>query len=171
MNFVEPINTLTLSNEMPAHHDAVEAMSADAFGPGRFARSAFRLREGVPHEPGLSFVAQNEKGEMVGSVRLTKVRIGDQTAILLGPLVVGADYKCKGLGALLMKTSMEAAKAEGHGLVILVGDLPYYERFGFVVVPHGKITLPAPVDRNRLLMCELFDGAADSIMGEAERYL
>ncbi|MBO6816241.1 MAG: N-acetyltransferase [Rhizobiaceae bacterium] len=163
------INELTITTESKHEHECVEAMAARAFGPGRFARSAFRLREGVPHEASLSFVANGKGGQMFGSVRLTKIMIGDKSALLLGPLVVDPDVKNQGVGAMLMKHAVKAARSAGHELILLVGDLPYYQRFGFAVVPHGQISMPAPVERGRLLFCELVDGVGASYKGDATR--
>lgn len=164
------LDTISITNELPEHAQSVEELSAIAFGPGRFTRSAFRLRENIAYEPDLSFVAHDAQSKMVGSVRLTKILIGEKPAILLGPLVVVEDYKNKGLGALLMKASLDAAKQYGHDLVLLVGDLPYYERFGFKVSKPGKIGMPAPVAKHRLLICELKEGAAEVYSGEASRF-
>lgn len=140
--------------EKPEDFELVEKLAEDAFGPGRFTRTAFRLREGVPHEPDLSFVTWSD-GKPIASVKLTKIWIGDQEALLLGPLVVLPEYKSKGYGAELMKTAVSAARSKGHSCILLVGDLPYYERFGFKVVKPGKITMPGPVDPHRLLVCML----------------
>ncbi len=161
-------DTLIISLEKPQDYNLVEQLAADAFGPGRFTRTAFRLREGVPHEPDLSFVA-HKADKLVGAVRLTKIMIGSELALLLGPLVVIAECKNTGVGAKLMTTSMNAAKAAGHGGVILVGDLPYYERFGFSVVKPGKITMPGPVDPERLLFCPLTEDDNIDYHGEARK--
>jgi predicted N-acetyltransferase YhbS len=146
---------------------AIEDLAARAFGPGRFARAAYRLRERAPHVAGLSFVAEHE-GELAGSVRLTPITVGDRAALLLGPLVVHPDWKGKGCGRGLVKLAVGAARDAGHGLVILVGDLPYYGPLGFRrVEPVGAVTLPGPVDPARLLVAELRDGAAAGLAGAA----
>lgn len=142
---------------------AIDDLQAEAFGPGRFARTAFRIREGVPHRPDVSFVGL--AGEQVaGSIRLTPIRIGDSDALLLGPLTVSPDFKNRGLGKALMRTAMEAAAAAGDKVVLLVGDAPYYSPFGFQQVPFGRITLPGPVDPARLLVALLNDGDIPSGM-------
>ena len=163
MNICQSIQIVT---EKPEDYEQVELLAEKAFGPGRFARTAFRLREGVPHEPDLSFVCWLHK-EAIAAVKLTKIWIGEKTALLLGPLVVSDAYKCNGYGAILMETAVEAARAAGHDCIILVGDLPYYQKFGFEVVPAGKITLPGPVDPQRLLVCELKPGSFDEYGGVA----
>ncbi len=155
--------------ETPCHFDAIETLAADAFGPGRFVKSAFRLREGVPHEAELSFVAL-DGGVVVGSVRQTRIQIGCRQAMVLGPLVVIPGLKSIGIGAALMERSMLAAKQAGHGLVILVGDEPYYARFGFQQVPMGQITLPGPADPARILYCEFEEGIVAEYAGMAERH-
>ncbi|MEM9331165.1 MAG: N-acetyltransferase [Pseudomonadota bacterium] len=161
-------NTLVVP-EKPEDYLVVEKLAADAFGPGRFTRTAFRLREGVPHEPDLSFVTWLG-AEAIASVKLTKLWVGDKEALLLGPLVVSTRFKGKGYGAQLMETAVSAAKAAGHDCIILVGDLAYYQRFGFEVIPRGKITLPGPVDPDRLLICPLKEGIGQKFTGMARAY-
>lgn len=165
------MNSLTdiIKPECPEDYDAVEKLAEVAFGPGRFTRSAFRLREGVMHEPSLSFTLhRNDK--LAGSIKLTKIFIGEDQALLLGPLVVSPEYKNDGLGAALMKKAVEAARLEGHEAIILVGDLDYYKRFGFQQVAHGRITLPGPADPARILICPLAEGAVEKYCGLAAQY-
>jgi len=167
--------TLRIRPETPDLDNAIEALGAEAFGPGRFARAAFRLREGVRHEQDLSFVAlmQDARGteKLAGSIRLTRIRIGSEPALVLGPLVVSPQYKSLGIGRELMNRALYAARARGDAFVILVGDEPYYGKFGFKVVPHGRITLPGPADPARTLYCELKDGAIERYSGAAGRYV
>ncbi|WP_425305395.1 GNAT family N-acetyltransferase [Chthonobacter albigriseus] len=153
-------------SENPADTDRIEAIHEVTFGPGRFARTAFRLREGTPHDPLLSLVAE-AGGELVGSVRLTPILIGETPALLLGPLAVRPELKNLGVGKALMRRSMEAARQHGHRLVLLVGDLPYYWPFGFRVAKAGAIEMPGPVDPTRLLVAELIAGASDGVGGAA----
>ena len=148
------ITEIVITRELASHFDCVEGLSAAAFGPGRFARTAFRLREGVDCEPGLSFVAL-KGGRLVGSVRVTRILIGGKPALVLGPLVVVCEHKNQGIGGKLMWASVEACKKTSFELIILVGDLPYYKPFDFKEMPHGKIMLPGPVNPQRLLYCEL----------------
>jgi predicted N-acetyltransferase YhbS len=149
---------------MPAHDADIEQIHADSFGPGRFARAAFRIREGGPHDRTLSRVALSD-GKVIASVRLTPALIGKTPALLLGPLAVTPAFMNKGIGRNLMKECLALAKDAGHSLVILVGDEPYYAPFGFKRVPAKSIQFPAPVDQNRILACELADGAADMVNG------
>lgn len=160
----------SLRPECPDDLAAIDALHAEAFGPGRFARTAFRLREGVPHDPYLSFSALID-GTLVGSVWLTPIKIGTTGALLLGPLTVSPAVKHKGIGRALMKRAMEEATAAGHALVLLVGDEPYYGPFGFKVVPPGSIAMPGPVDPRRLLIAELVPGAAAGAVGPARKAL
>lgn len=155
---------ITITHESPANTAAIERMHQRTFGPGRFARTAFRLREHTPPDLSLSFTA-HVSTMMVGSVRLTPIGIGDTPALLLGPLTVEPPFRSVGIGARLMRVCMEAACAQGHNLVLLVGDAPYYARFGFVAVPHGQITMPGPVDPARLLVAELNPGAFAGVTG------
>jgi predicted N-acetyltransferase YhbS len=153
--------------EVPADEPAIDDLHARAFGPGRFARAAFRLREGVPHDPDLSFVATLD-GRVVASVRLTPIRIGGQPALLLGPLVVEPAFKGKGAGKNLVRISLEAARSAGHRLLLLVGDEPYYGPLGFARLPPYAVTLPGPVDPARVLIASLVPNAAVGLAGRAE---
>ncbi len=154
--------------ESPSHAAMAEALALSVFGPGMYSRTAFRLREGVAHDPALSFVCDCA-GALIGSVRLTQILIGAKPALLLGPLVVSVDWKKRGIGRQLTNMAVNAARGNGHGLVILVGDLPYYQQMGFRRVPHGHITLQGPVNPQRLLACELYDGALADYRGTAAR--
>ena len=98
---------------------------------------------------------------------MTPIAIGGTPALLLGPLIVEPVFRSQGIGEALVKRSLEAAKAAGWKLVILVGDEPYYARMGFQPVPPGRIALPGPVDPARLLYCELEPGALEAAHGEA----
>ncbi|MEW5420612.1 GNAT family N-acetyltransferase [Amorphus sp. 3PC139-8] len=153
--------------EEPGDCPEIDHLNDAAFGPGRFARTAYRLREGVPHDPLLSFVATWE-GRLVGSVRLTPIRIGTSDAQLLGPLAVHPDVASRGIGRALVRISVERAAELGHRLVLLVGDPPYYGPLGFEPVPFGEITLPGPVDARRILAARLGPTAGE-IRGEARR--
>ncbi|GJD47543.1 hypothetical protein OPKNFCMD_0251 [Methylobacterium crusticola] len=149
---------LVIRPETARDGDAIERLHERAFGPGRFARTAYRLREGVAHLPDLSFTALVGT-LLVGSVRVSPARAGDAPALVLGPLTVDPAFGSRGIGGALMRASLEAGRAGGHGLVLLVGDAPYYARFGFRVVPPRRLTLPGPVDPARFLVLELREGA------------
>ncbi len=143
--------------------EALSQLSAEAFGPGRFARSAYRVR-------GLSLVGW--RGDrLVGGIRFTAISIGEEGgAALLGPLVVDPAEKGKGFGRALVEEGLVRAKAQGFSLVLLVGDMPYYGRFGFSPVRSGQITLPGPVDPARLLAVELVPGALATASGQVKGY-
>ena len=158
------MTALTNVQETPLHDAAIEEINADAFGPGRFARAAYRIREGGPHERNLSFVAL-AGGAVIASVRMTRVKIGPAEALLLGPLAVEPEWKNQGIGRHILKMSVEAARTCGHGLVVLVGDEPYYGPLGFNCVPDGRIVFPAPVDPKRILANELIEGALTAATG------
>ena len=163
--------SITIRPETAEFDAAIEQLNAEAFGPGRFARAAYRLRERARHCQKLSFIALISSGsgaaELAGSVRLTRVSIGEDPALLLGPLVVSRSLKNLGIGRELMNRALQAARQEKHGLVILVGDLPYYRKFGFRTLPAGRVQLPGPVDPARLLGCELQPGALAAASGMA----
>jgi predicted N-acetyltransferase YhbS len=156
--------TLTILPEKPDDDVAIEKLSERTFGPGRFARSAYRLREDVTHIRALSFTARIGT-LLVGSVRLTPIKIGKAKAILLGPLTVEPPFRSNGIGRALMEASIKAAKEAGERLILLVGDEPYYGRMGFKKVPRGRVKLPGPVDPERVLVLELVEGAFDNVSG------
>jgi predicted N-acetyltransferase YhbS len=151
--------------EAPHQSHPVEALNELAFGPGRFAKTAYRLREGREGLPELSFVA-TDGDVLCGSVRYWPVAIGGKPALLLGPLAVHPGRQNQGIGRLLMEVSLERASALAHRLVILVGDPPYYARVGFAPVPLGRMRLPGPVDPGRILYRELVPGALADAKGE-----
>jgi predicted N-acetyltransferase YhbS len=146
--------------------EPIERLNERVFGPGRFARTAYRIRETTPADPALSFVARVGT-LLVGASAMTPIAIGNASALLLGPLIVEPVFRSLGIGEALVTRSLEAAKAAGWKLVILVGDEPYYARIGFQRAPRGRITLPGPVDPDRLLYCELEPGALETAEGAA----
>ena len=129
---------------------------------------AQKLREGVAPDLSLSFVARVGT-LLVGANRMTPILIDLDPALLLGPLTVEPAFRSQGVGEALMMKSLDAARDAGHGLVLLVGDVDYYSRVGFKRVPRGKITMPGPVDPDRLLYCELRDGAFAATSGKMRR--
>ncbi|RCW83173.1 putative N-acetyltransferase YhbS [Phyllobacterium bourgognense] len=157
-------HVVTYAPEEPVHDAAIEDINKEAFGPGRFTRAAYRIREGGAHDRALSFVALNGE-HVVGSVRLTPIQIGATSALLLGPLAVRPAWKNQGIGAALMRASMEEARVAGHHLVILVGDESYYAPFGFRQISGHQIEMPAPVDPARFLACELKPRSLENVQG------
>jgi predicted N-acetyltransferase YhbS len=156
--------SLLIRTEQPIDSEAIERLHERAFGPGRFARTASRLREGASHLLDLSFTALVGT-LLVGSVRMTPVMAGGVPALMLGPLTVEPAFESRGIGAALMRRALDAAKAKGHTLVLLVGDEPYYSRFGFKRIPPQQLQLPGLVTPARFLALELVDGAMASVQG------
>src|SRR3984957_9728422 len=154
--------------ERPGDAAAIDALVARSFGPGRFAKSAWRLREGVDPQAGLSFVA-TEDGALRGSVRFWPVFIGHARALLLGPLAVETERRGRGMGVQLMQKGIDEARARGHRAVILVGDPPYYARAGFAPIAGGRVRMPGPVDLSRVLGLSLVEGAVDALAGTVAR--
>ena len=156
--------SLTVLAETANDAQAIERLHERTFGPGRFVLSAYRIREHVDHVLELSFIARIGT-LLVGSVRQLPITIGNAKALLLGPLTVEPPFRGRGVGRALLDRAMRDAKAKGNRLVFLVGDEAYYRRVGFKVVPQGRVTMPGPVDYNRLLVAELVDGAFEGVSG------
>jgi predicted N-acetyltransferase YhbS len=129
---------------------AVDALIERAFGPGRYAKAAERLREHNRPLLDISFVAWCDD-DLVGCVRMWPILIGAEPAVLLGPFAVEPDWRSRGLGAALIERACAAAEAAGHALIFLVGDAPYFGPLGFQVVPTGRIRMPGPVDPARVM--------------------
>ena len=156
--------------ERPSDEEAVERLVNSAFGPGRFAKTAYRLREGVAPEPRLSFVAEHPNaGALLGAVRFWPVMVGASLSLLLGPLAVDPNLRGRGIGIALMQRGIEEARALGYGSVVLVGDEPYYAKVGFRTLKPGQIRFPGPVDGNRILGLALREGALETLSGELKR--
>lgn len=149
-----PEDQPAITPEAPGDAFGVEAVVTAAFGPGRFAKTAERLREGST--PIAGFVAR-EGGRLLGSVRLWPIRIGETPAAFLGPIAVDAAHRKGGLGARLVEACLAEAERLGLPAVLLVGDMPFFGRFGFEPA-HGLI-LPGPVDGRRVLI-KVLKGAA-----------
>jgi len=156
--------SITILPETPEDTAAIDRLHARTFGPGRFAKSAYRIREEVDHIPELSFTARVGT-LLVGSVRLSPVVIGTTPALLLGPLTVEPPFRVRGIGQKLIERALAEAKGRGHRLVVLVGDEPYYGKAGFKRIPKGLVASPGPVDPARLLIAELAPGAFDGVSG------
>lgn len=156
---------VTYLPEAPAHDAEIDILTEQAFGPGRFARAAYKIREGGPHDRSLSFVA-TDAGAVIASVRMTPVAAGAGRAQMLGPLAVCPAFKNLGIGRRLVAMALEAAAKAGVPSVLLVGDEPYYGPLGFAKVPRGQISMPRPVDLNRVLAHEIVAGAVRKLSGE-----
>jgi predicted N-acetyltransferase YhbS len=151
----------TIRHERAEDAPLVDALVAESFGPGRYVKSAYRLREGVSPDARFSFVAI-EDGVLRGSVRFWPVMVGAQMTLLLGPLAVQGDQRGRGIGIALMNHGIEEARKAGVGAIVLVGDEPYYGRVGFKRLPHGSVKFPGPVDPSRILALTLKDGTTIS---------
>src|SRR5258706_1055873 len=148
----------------------IEALVTLGFGPGRFAKTAYRLREGVKPDARLSFVAaDSDSGTLLGSVRFWPISAGGAASLLLGPLAVRPDLRGQGIGVGLMPKGIAEARALGYETMLLIGDEPYYARVGFAKIPPGKIRFPGPVDPGRILGLALREGALDALSGEVKR--
>jgi predicted N-acetyltransferase YhbS len=143
---------------------AREALLDACFGVNRHLRTCQRLRDDRAPAEGLAFSAVRE-GRLVGTVRLWHVSAGGIPALVLGPLAVEDSCRKLGVGAALMDRALAAARALGHGAVILLGDAPYYARFGFSALRTGELALPGPFERDRLLALELRESALDGARG------
>jgi predicted N-acetyltransferase YhbS len=146
---------------------AREALLDACFGANRHTRTCQRLRDGRAPAEGLALSVVRQEGQerLVGTVRLWHVSAGGVPALMLGPLAVDDSCRELGVGAALMDQALAAATALGHGAVILLGDAPYYARFGFSSAKTGELALPGPFERDRLLGLELRQGALDGAGG------
>jgi predicted N-acetyltransferase YhbS len=151
-----------LAQERPQDAPAVDALILRAFGPGRYAKAAERLREGREPLHALSFVAWDGR-RIVGSVRQWAVEVGDTPALFLGPIAVETSHRRAGLGGALIERACEAATLAGHALIVLVGDMPLFGPHGFVPAP--RVTMPGPVDRRRVLARALKAGGDEGLEG------
>jgi predicted N-acetyltransferase YhbS len=156
--------SITILPETAEDALAIERLHERTFGPGRYARTAYRIREEMTHRLELSFTARIGT-LLVGSVRLTPVCIEETKALLLGPLTVEPPFRERGIGVKLLERALAVAKQNGHRLVVLVGDEPYYGKVGFKRIPKGQVKMPGPVDPARLLVAELEEGAFAGVSG------
>src|ERR1043165_1804716 len=154
--------------EAPEDAEAIQALNAASFGPGRFAKSAYRLREGVNPVACLSFVAI-ENGTLRGAVGFWRIRVGGHEELLLGPLAVQGDQRGRGIGIALMQAGIEAARKGPWCGILLVGDEPYYTKVGFSRLPPGRVKFPGPVDQNRILGLSLKAGELLTVSGQIRR--
>jgi predicted N-acetyltransferase YhbS len=150
--------------EKPQDVLAREALLDRAFGPGRHAKTCQRLRDGREPAEGLSFGAYHA-GVLVGTLRFWSVAAGGRDALMLGPLAVEATHRAFGIGGTLIRVGLARAAALGHRGVLLVGDEPYYARFGFSAAPVQGLVMPGPVDRARFLGLEVEPGALAGAQG------
>ncbi|MEM1065395.1 MAG: N-acetyltransferase [Pseudomonadota bacterium] len=156
---------MELARESPGDWWEIEALFDLCFAPGREALSSYRLRDGVEPVAELSLVARTE-GQVAGAIRHWPVRVGGAPTLLLGPVAVHPTHQGEGLGALLIETSL--ARADGWARALLVGDAPYYSRFGFN--PVAGVEMPPPTNPARVLGRALAEGAWDGVSGRVVRW-
>jgi predicted N-acetyltransferase YhbS len=156
---------ISIRHERPADIDAREALLDEAFGEARYRKASERLREERLPAEGLAFIAAENK-RVVGTARLWNVGCGNgRSVLLLGPVAVSADCRSQGIGAALVRRALREAHRLGYGAVVLVGDAPYYSRFGFSGEKTQALWMPGPFERHRLLAVELIPGALNGARG------
>jgi predicted N-acetyltransferase YhbS len=155
-----------LAAERPEDAVAVNALIDAAFGPGRYAKAAERLRENNHLLADLSFTA-HAGGVLAGTVRMWPIHVGERPVVFLGPIAVEPSWRSRGLGAALVRKACEATQAAGHDLILLVGDPPFFGPLGFSMVPAGQVLMPGAVDPKRLLAKALVPGADRGLEGIA----
>jgi len=156
----------TFVAEKPEHRNGIEAVLDRAFGPGRFAKTSERVRErGARAEPQLSRVALSESGAIIGVCRISSLEAG-APAYFLGPLAVDPGAQAVGVGAALVRETVNACRERGGSVIVLVGAHKFFQPMGFAVVPEGRLIMPGPVDPARLLWVELHPGGSDRVRGE-----
>ncbi len=157
---------VTIRTEIASDITPRETLLDKAFGLARARKTSNRLREGRLPADGLAFTALSEKGKVICTLRLWSIIAGSAgPSLLLGPLAVDCRHQKKGIGRKLMDHALATATVLGHDSVLLVGDAPYYSRFGFDVALTRSLHLPGPVDRARFLGLELTPGALDGAEG------
>jgi predicted N-acetyltransferase YhbS len=154
---------IVIDDERAGDAFAREKLLDAAMGRARFRKTSERLRAG--RLPALALVARDAAGLIVGTVRLWRVDAGGKPALLLGPLAVAADRRCDGVGGALMREAISRATVAGHGAILLVGDAPYYARFGFSRDATSNLQMPGPVELDRFLGRELREHALDGANG------
>ena len=155
---------ITIREEIAADVPARELLLDRCFGERRTAKSSERLREGRLPAEGLALTAERD-GAVIATVRLWHVEANGRPALLLGPLAVAPELHGEGLGGTMMREAIARAADRGHGAILLVGDAPYYQRFGFSAAPMAELAMPGPVERERFLGLELRDGALAGVSG------
>ncbi|NLS05404.1 N-acetyltransferase [Rhizobium sp. P32RR-XVIII] len=164
-------HVFTIDSEKPSVVVARENLLDRAMGPHRRKKSSEKIRRGRIPAEGLALVARDRDGHVIGTVRLWNIEAGVNTegtpinALLLGPLAVDSSFEGKGVGSALMRAALLEAKNRGHGAILLVGDAPYYERFGFFADKARHLVMPGPFERARFLALELTEGWLDGAAG------
>ncbi len=161
------VGLFTLAQEMPQDWWEVEALFDLCFAPGRTALSSYRLRDEVPPVAGLCRVARDQYGNLGGAIRCWPVMVGLHEALLLGPVAVHPTAQGEGLGGALVRDTVARAAEQGYARILLVGDAPYYARFGFERLE--GVEMPPPTNPDRVLGLALVDGAWDGVRGTVTR--
>ena len=161
--------TIACEDTASTDHEMIEHLLDLAFGSGRHSKTSYRLRHGNSPVAGLSLVTRDAGVGVSGTISFWPLWIGakQSPALLLGPLAVHPDRQGLGIGLGLMREGLARARALGHGLVLLVGDEPYYAKVGFRMLPEDLIGLPGPVEPKRFLYLELTPGALNGVAGLA----
>lgn len=156
-----------ITKETAAYRPQIELLHAKAFGPGRYTKAAFRLREQGSHQLDASFMALDHEGALLGACWMTPIYAGQDLGFLLGPLAVQPEIKNNGIGRALMRNAMDHAgqHCPEIGFVALVGDAPYYAPFGFMRTQPNHLTMPGPVHPARMLIAPLRGQAPESFSG------
>lgn len=159
--------SISCQDASPDDHAAIEHLLDLSFGSDRFSKTSYRLREGNSAAPGLSLVVRDPGVGVSGTISFWPLVVGEAKtpALLLGPLAVHPDRQNLGIGLRLMREGLARARAQGHGLVLLVGDEPYYGRVGFRTLPKDLLAMPGPVNPDRFLYLELREGALNGVSG------
>ncbi len=162
--------TYVIEAQQPTDEAEIEQLLDRAFGPDRLEKTAYRLRQGVDPVHPLSFLVRIN-GRIVGTIRFWPIVVAAKDgrrveALLLGPLAVDPDFEGQGIGQALMRHGLQVAHDLGHRVVILVGDYDYYAKVGFYRMAQGQLTMPGPVDPDRLLILDLVPGSMDGVVGD-----
>lgn len=160
------MTTFTLVPEQAEHADIIQALVAQAFGPDRFHKTVYKLREGVAPLPELGWVALDAEAKLQASIRYWPISIGARwPAVLLGPVAVRPEMQGKGMGKALIRRTLALATSLGHRICVLVGDREYYEPFGFANAAKQGLELPGWVDLDRFQVKALVPGALNGVGG------
>jgi predicted N-acetyltransferase YhbS len=164
-------NNLTIKKEEKKEDPLIENLLSSVFGPGRFAKTAYRLRENTLHQINLSFVCYIDDS-LIGSVRYWPILSDDdEELLLLGPVAIDSSYRGHGIGYKLINESIKHCKNNGHLVLILIGDLAYYKKLNFSTSPRGQIKFPGPVDPQRILYNDFGTGKFNKIIGNLRPYV
>lgn len=158
----------TLTPETTRDGHEVEALFDVCFAPGREVLSSYRLRDDIPAVAGLSHVARDADGTLAGAIRYWPVHVAAHDALLLGPVAVHPTRQGEGLAAVLVRDTLAMAQDLGWMRVLLVGDAPYYKRFGFERL--DKVVMPPPTNPDRVLGHALRPGAWEGVAGDVRRW-